>query len=97
MIVGLVFTLFYIISVKFTGMPAWFFGVSTERIGTLGMFLNLIVTFIVSRLTAPLPVEIQEMVELRTPTGELAPTLKRLIGSNPGFILMHQKKKLSFQ
>lgn len=37
------------------------------------MFLNLIVTFIVSRLTAPLPVEIQEMVELRTPNGEIAP------------------------
>lgn len=50
MIVGLIFTLFHIISVKFTGMPAWFFGVSAERIGTLGMFLNLIVTFIVSRI-----------------------------------------------
>jgi hypothetical protein len=62
------------------------------------MFLNLIVIFIVSRLSAPLPVEIQEMVELRTPTGEFAPTLKRLVGSNPSFILInHQKKKLSFQ
>lgn len=74
MIVGLVFTLFYIIGVKFAGMPAWFFGVSAEGIGTLGMFLNLIVTFIVSRLTAPPPVEIQEMVEeLRIPSGEIAP------------------------
>ncbi len=54
MIVGLVFTLFYIISVKFTGMPAWFFGVSAERIGTLRMFLNLIVTFIVSRIVSHL-------------------------------------------
>lgn len=74
MIIGLVFTLSYIIGVKFAEMPAWFFGVSAEGIGTLGMFLNLTVTFIVSRLTTPPPVEIQEMVEeLRTPTGELAP------------------------
>lgn len=35
-----------------------------------------------SRLTAPPPVEIQEMVEdLRMPAGELAP-LRRLVGSN---------------
>ncbi|KJH73067.1 sodium:solute symporter family protein [Aliterella atlantica] len=75
MVVGLIFTLFYIIGVKFAGMPAWFFGVSAEGIGTLGMLLNLSVTFVVSRLTAPPPVEIQEMVEdLRMPAGELAPT-----------------------
>jgi cation/acetate symporter len=75
MIIGLVFTLFYIIGVKFAGMPAWFFGVSAEGIGTLGMLINLIVTFIVSRVTPPPPLAIQEMVEdLRTPLGELAPT-----------------------
>jgi cation/acetate symporter len=74
MISGLVFTLYYIIGVKFAGMPAWFFGVSAEGIGTLGMLINLIVTFSVSRLTAPPPIEIQEMVEeLRNPIGELAP------------------------
>jgi cation/acetate symporter len=75
MIIGLAFTLFYIIGVKFAGMPAWFFGVSAEGIGTLGMLINLIVTFIVSRVTPPPPLAIQEMVEdLRTPVGELAPT-----------------------
>lgn len=75
MIIGLAFTLFYIIGVKFAGMPAWFFGVSAEGIGTLGMLINLIVTFIVSRVTPPPPLAIQEMVEdLRTPLGELAPT-----------------------
>jgi cation/acetate symporter len=69
MIVGLLFTLFYIVGVKFYRMPAWFFGVSPEGIGTLGMMINLIVTLIVSRLTPPPPAEIQALVEdLRDPT-----------------------------
>ncbi|MGB7443947.1 MAG: cation acetate symporter, partial [Coleofasciculaceae cyanobacterium] len=73
MIVGLAFTAFYIIGVKFLNMPTWFFGVSAEGIGTLGMVINLIVTFVVSRFTPPPPIEIQEMVEdLRTPAGELS-------------------------
>jgi cation/acetate symporter len=42
MITGLVFTLFYIIGVKFGGMQPWFFGVSAEGIGTLGMIINFI-------------------------------------------------------
>ncbi|HEY9668429.1 MAG TPA: VC_2705 family sodium/solute symporter, partial [Coleofasciculaceae cyanobacterium] len=72
MLVGLIFTMFYIIGVKFAGMPTWFFGVSAEGIGTLGMIINFIVTFVVSRLTPPPPIEVQEMVEdLRSPTGEL--------------------------
>lgn len=71
MIAGLVFTLFYIIGVKFGGMQPWFFGVSAEGIGTLGMMINFIVTLVVSRLTPPPPPEIQEMVEyLRAPDGE---------------------------
>ncbi|GAA6622372.1 sodium:solute symporter family protein [Scytonema sp. NUACC26] len=68
MITGLVFTIVYIVGVKFAGMPAWFFGVSAEGIGTLGMIINLIVTLVVSRLTPPPPVEIQALVEdLRSP------------------------------
>jgi len=71
MITGLVFTLFYIIGVKFGGMQPWFFGVSAEGIGTLGMIINFIVTLVVSRLTPPPPAAIQEMVEyLRAPDGE---------------------------
>ena len=71
MITGLIFTLFYIIGVKFGGMQPWFFGVSAEGIGTLGMIINFIVTFVVSRLTPPPPPAIQEMVEyLRAPDGE---------------------------
>lgn len=68
MIVGLSFTAFYIIGVKFLNMEPWFFNVSAEGIGTLGMVINLIVTFVVSRLTPPPPQEIQDLVEdLRTP------------------------------
>ena len=71
MITGLVFTLFYIVGVKFGGMQPWFFGVSPEGIGTLGMIINFIVTLVVSRLTPPPPAAIQEMVEdLRSPDGE---------------------------
>jgi len=72
MATGLIFTTFYIIGVKFGGMSPWFFGVSAEGIGTLGMVINLIVTLVVSRLTPPPPPEIQEMVEeLRIPETEL--------------------------
>lgn len=68
MVVGLLFTTIYIVGVKFVGMPTWFFGVSAEGIGTVGMVLNFVVTFIVSRMTPPPPLEIQEMVEdLRSP------------------------------
>lgn len=71
MIVGLAFTLFYIVGVKFYGITPWFFGVSPEGIGTFGMVLNFLVTFGVSRVTPPPPLEIQALVEnLRTPTDE---------------------------
>lgn len=74
MIIGLLFTTFYIVGVKFYGMPTWFFGVSAEGIGTLGMVLNLVVTLVVSRLTPPPPAEIQELVEnLRAPGDEPLP------------------------
>lgn len=70
MLVGLIFTVSYIAGVKFYGMPSWFFGISAEGIGTLGMAINFVVTLVVSRLTPPPPREIQEMVEeLRTPGG----------------------------
>ncbi|MDZ8083298.1 MAG: sodium:solute symporter family protein [Nostoc sp. SerVER01] len=68
MLTGLIFTIIYIVSVKFGGVQPWFFGVSPEGIGTLGMILNFIVTLVVSRLTPPPPPEIQALVEdLRTP------------------------------
>ncbi|NES66482.1 MAG: cation acetate symporter, partial [Okeania sp. SIO2D1] len=74
MVSGLLFTTIYIIGVKFAGMPTWFFGISAEGIGTVGMVLNLIVTWVVSRMTPPPPLEIQEMVEeLRSPLAVPAP------------------------
>ncbi|MEB3342052.1 sodium:solute symporter family protein [Okeania sp.] len=74
MVVGLLFTTIYIIGVKFAGMPTWFFNVSAEGIGTLGMVLNFVVTLVVSRVTAPPPLEIQQMVEdLRSPIAVPAP------------------------
>jgi len=52
-------------------METWF-GISPEGIGTVGMIFNFIVTLVVSRLTSPPPLELQEMVEeLRSPAGEL--------------------------
>ncbi|MBD2250467.1 VC_2705 family sodium/solute symporter [Nostoc parmelioides] len=71
MLSGLIFTIVYIIGVKFGGMQPWFFGVSPEGIGTLGMLINLVVTLVISRLTPPPPAEIQAMVEdLRSPSIE---------------------------
>ncbi|MGH1392796.1 MAG: sodium:solute symporter family protein [Trichormus sp.] len=71
MLTGLIFTIVYIIGVKFGGIQPWFFGVSPEGIGTLGMLINFVVTVVVSRLTPPPPAEIQAMVEdLRSPSLE---------------------------
>ena len=68
MIVGLVFTTVYIIGVKFYSMTTWFFGISPEGIGTVGMLLNFVVTYTVSRFTPAPPLEVQEMVaRLRSP------------------------------
>ncbi len=73
MLTGLIFTASYIIYFKFIN-PAdsnpnnWWFGVSPEGIGTLGMMINFAVALIVSRFTPAPPVEIQEMVEdIRVP------------------------------
>ncbi|MFC3193747.1 sodium:solute symporter family protein [Marinicella sediminis] len=73
MIVGIVFTLSYIIYFKFMHLELnnaehWWFGISPEGIGTLGMMLNFAVAIIVSKVTAPPPAEIQHLVEsIRVP------------------------------
>jgi len=63
MVCGLAFTLMYIVGVQFMEMRPWFFGISAQGIGAVGMVLNFAVTFGVSRVTAPPPQEIVEMVE----------------------------------
>jgi cation/acetate symporter len=75
MVIGIVFTAAYIIYFKFINKPLntpdnWFMGISPEGIGTLGMFINALVTVVVSRLTPAPPQRVQEMVEsIRIPRG----------------------------
>jgi len=75
MAVGLAFTFAYIVYFKFVSPELntsenWLFGVSPEGIGTVGMILNFIVAFAVSRVTAPPPEHIQHIVEdIRVPRG----------------------------
>ena len=63
MLVGIGFTGFYILGNRFFGLPAFFFGISAQGIGTVGMVLNLVTTLVVSRLTPPPPQRIQDLVE----------------------------------
>lgn len=75
MISGLVFTLAYIVYFKFINPELntaehWWFGISPEGIGSLGMFLNFIVCFVVSKVTPAPPKAVQEMIqEIRIPRG----------------------------
>jgi cation/acetate symporter len=75
MITGLAFTAGYIIYFKFIDPSAnssknWWFGISPEGIGTLGMVFNFIVAILVSRVTAPPPNKIKDMVDnIRIPQG----------------------------
>jgi cation/acetate symporter len=75
MLCGIGFTATYIIYFKFID-PAgnipenWWFGVSPEGIGTIGMLLNFVVAFTVLRFTADAPDDIQQLVEdIRYPQG----------------------------
>ena len=80
MVVGIVFTAGYIIYFKFVNPAAntadnWLFGISPEGIGTVGMLLNIAVTYAVSHMTAPPPAEIQDLVDhIRVPRGAGAAT-----------------------
>ena len=73
MIVGITFTAAYIVYFKFINptqnTPAhWWWGISPEGIGTLGMVLNFIVSITVSALTPPPPAEVQALVDdIRVP------------------------------
>ena len=70
MLCGIGFTAFYIIQVKYTGVGPWFLGISAEGIGTVGMLINLILTYVVSQFTPEPPQEVQDMVEsIRYPRG----------------------------
>ena len=68
MLVGLIFTLSYIIYFKFlfpemNSSEYWFLGISPEGIGFIGMLLNLFISFLISFSTAPPPNDIIEMID----------------------------------
>ena len=70
MLTGLITTVGYICYFKFMGgvEAGWWFGISPEGIGTLGMLMNFAVSAVVMRLTPPPPPEIQQLVaNIRVP------------------------------
>jgi len=75
MIAGITLTTAYIVYFKFVNPAAnvsdnWWFGISPEGIGALGMLVNLVVGVGVSLLTAPPPADVQRLVDLiRVPRG----------------------------
>jgi len=79
MVVGIVFTIAYIL--YFTPQlggagtkEGFWFGISPEGIGTLGMIFNFITALVVSRFTPPTPEPVVAMIEsIRTPRGATTP------------------------
>ncbi|MEG3634367.1 sodium:solute symporter family protein [Micromonospora palythoicola] len=66
MVTGLVFTasyMIYTLPVFGTAANPHIFDISPEGIGTIGAIVNIVVTVVVSKMTAPPPDEIVEMVE----------------------------------
>lgn len=83
MLAGMVFTIGYIIYFKgifITPMAAnipanWWFGISPEGIGTVGMVVNFVVAFLVCKFTKEVPQDVQDIVEsIRYPKGSGAAT-----------------------
>jgi len=78
MVVGIALMLFYMVRYK-TGLVGvmdarptseWWFGTSPEGFGTIAMFVNIVVSVVVSRLTPAPPQDVQDMVEsIRIPSG----------------------------
>jgi cation/acetate symporter len=76
MLAGILFTGAYIIYFKFinptAGPEEWFFGISPEGIGTVGMAINFTITVLVSRFTAMPPDSVRATVEAIRLPGEQA-------------------------
>ncbi|MEH6658636.1 sodium:solute symporter family protein [Leeuwenhoekiella marinoflava] len=78
MVVGIILMLFYMIRFK-TGLigvleplpeSKWWFGTSPEGFGTVAMFINVIISVIISRLTPAPPESVLKIVEnIRIPSG----------------------------
>ncbi len=75
MLSGLLFTSAYIVYFKFINPAAshpdnWWFGISPEGIGCLGMAINFAVALAVSRFSAPPPEQVKALVDdVRIPSG----------------------------
>jgi cation/acetate symporter len=75
MVSGLVFTIMYIsyfkfISPELNNVNHWWFGISPEGIGSLGMLINFVVCYAVSKATPAPPQSVQDMIqEIRIPRG----------------------------
>ena len=81
MIIGLGLMLFYMLKFKFgifdggkeavAGLKeSWWFGVSPEGFGTIAMFVNFMVSIVISRITPAPPEKVQDIVEnIRIPSG----------------------------
>jgi cation/acetate symporter len=78
MVTGLLITMYYIafFRLHWIGDEAaateadWWFGISPEGFGTVGMLVNFSVSLIISKFTPPPPQDVQDMVEdIRVPSG----------------------------
>ncbi|MCP5477009.1 MAG: sodium:solute symporter family protein [Lysobacterales bacterium] len=78
MVAGLVFTMGYILYFKGVFITPlaenkpenWLFGISPEGIGSVGMVINFVVAWAVSKMTAAPPAHVQQLVEeIRVPRG----------------------------
>ena len=75
MLVGLVFTFSYIVYFKFyapelNSAEFWLLGISPEGIGFIGMLLNVATACALSKVTAPPPLVVQDLVDdIRIPSG----------------------------
>lgn len=81
MLSGLIFTLGYIIYFKFgielfglseeaVSPNNWWWGISPEGIGSVGMLINMTACFVVSKMTPPPPQHVQDIIqEIRVPRG----------------------------
>lgn len=75
MLTGLLFTISYIVYFKFVNPEIntpenWWFGLSPEGIGSVGMLLNFVVCFGISKFTPAPPLHVQELIQrIRIPKG----------------------------
>jgi len=68
MVVGILLMLYYMMKFKFDWFSGgtkddWWFGISPEGFGTVAMFVNFIVSIVISSFTPKPPIEVQEIVD----------------------------------